>query len=252
MFTLGRNIGYNVSGVVAFKSGADFAGKKKEAWDLVRKSIDEGLPCYGWELEIPEYCVIVGYDETGYFYNGPMHDPDPGHRPWQEIGESDIGLLEMYNVRLGQAAADATTVKEALEFALEHAQGPEKWIFPRYKAGLAGFDKWIETVDAGEATNPGMAYNASVWWECRTLALLFLREARERLDGKMRPLLDEAMDAYFPVVDSLSKVVDLFLFPPGGEIEDRERQLKAVKHLKRARQAEEKGLESLKKIVAVL
>lgn len=252
MFTLGRNIGYDINSVVALKSGDDFAGKKKEAWDFVRKSIDGGIPCYGWELQIPEFYVIAGYDDTGYLYNGPMQDPRTGHRPWQEVGESDIGVIEMHSVRSGQAADDATTVKEAFEFALQHAQGPKKWVFPNYKAGLAGFDKWIETVHAGEATDIGMAYNAGVWWECRSLAIWFLGEARQRLNGKLRPLLDEAIDAYSPVAARLASVMDLFPFPPSGEIEDRERQLKAVEHLKRAREAEEKGLKSLEKIVTTL
>jgi len=101
MNILGRNIGYDISGVVAYKSNADFANKKKEAWDVVRKSIDEGLPCYGWELGIPEFFVITGYDDTGYYYNGPLNDPDPGYKPWRELGESNIGIIEMYSVRLG-------------------------------------------------------------------------------------------------------------------------------------------------------
>jgi len=148
--------------------------------------------------------------------------------------------------------SDATIVKEALEFALEHSQGPEKWIFPNYKAGLAGFDSWINTLNKGEATGVGMAYNASTWLECRSMACLFLREAMYRLDGKVRSLLDEASNAYYPVVDNLARIVDLFPFPPGGEINDRYRQLKAIGYLKKAREAEEKGLECLQKIVAML
>lgn len=219
---------------------------------MVRKSIDEGMPCYGWELELPEFYVVTGYDDIGYYYNGLLADPIKGPRPWQELGESDIGVLEMYSIKWGQPADDATTVKEALEFALEHASGPEKWARPNYKVGLAGFDKWIETVQKGEAIGQGMAFNAAVWAECRTLGLLFLEEARQRLDGSMSPLLDEAIRSYSPVAESLNVLVDLFPMPPYGEIDDRERNKKALEHLKRAREAEEKGLKSLEKIVAAL
>jgi hypothetical protein len=253
MFDLGKNIGYDFAGVVStHKSDIEFPEKQKEAWDMVRKSIDEGIPCYGWELETAEFYVITGYDDTGYYYNGPGADPIKGPRPWQELGESNIGLVEMYSIKQGKPADDATTVKEALEFALEHATGPEKWIFPNYKAGLAGFDKWIETVRNGEATGLGMAYNAAVWAECRTLALLFLGEARQRLDGNVGPLLDEAINCYSPVADSLNRLVDLFPFPPDGEIENKERIKKALGHLERAREAEERGLKSLQRIVAAL
>lgn len=252
MFALGQNIGYDFAGVVsAHKSDIKFPEKQKEAWDMVRKSIDEGIPCYGWELETAEFYVINGYDDIGYYYSGGGADPIKGPKPWQELGESDIGLVEMYSIKPGQPTDDATTVKEALEFALEHSKD-KKWILPRYNSGLAGFDKWIETVAKGEAMGVGMAYNAAVWAECRALGLQFLREARQRLDGSMSPLLDEAINSYSPVVDSLNRLVDIFPFPPDGEIEDKERIKKALEHLKRAREAEEKGLKSLEKIVAAL
>ena len=253
MFELAKNIGYNFAGgVVAHKSNENFAEKHQEAWDMVRKSIDEGLPCYGWELEIPEFYVIKGYDDVGYYYSGGGADPIKGPKPWQELGESHIGLIEVYSIRRGQPADDAKTVKEAFEFALEHAGGPEKWIYPNYKAGLAGYDTWIKTVENGEANGNGMAYNASVWAECRGMGFMFLQEARQRLNGNLKPLFDEAIDNYSPVIESFSKLVDIFPFPHDDEIEDKARCQKTLEHLKRAREAEEKGLKSLEKIVAAL
>lgn len=250
MFELGKNVGYKSDGVFAHKSQSAFGDRQKEARDLVTRSIDEGIPCYGWELEAPEYYVILGYDDIGYHYSGPSCDLDKGPKPWQELGDTGIGLIEMYSVRRGQPADDAKTVKEALQFALEHAG--QKWVHPNYKAGLAGFDKWIETMANGTATGHRVAYNAVLWAECRSLGALFLREAMGCLDGKVRPLLDEAIEEYLPVIHNLNKVVDLFPFPPGNEIEDRERQRKSISYLKQAREAEEKGLKSLERIVEVL
>jgi len=65
LFKLGRNIGYIVDGVSTHKSENDFAEKQKLAWEKTKKAIDQGLPCYGWELKIPEYYVVYGYDEKG-------------------------------------------------------------------------------------------------------------------------------------------------------------------------------------------
>lgn len=44
---------------------------QEQAWDYVRRQIDENLPCYGWELDVPEFYVICGYDEAGYYVCGP-------------------------------------------------------------------------------------------------------------------------------------------------------------------------------------
>ena len=84
----------------------------------------------------------------------------------------------MYSVKPREAAAHTTVVREALSFALEHAESPEKWIFPNYRAGLAGYGALIQAVEKGSAIRMGLAYNAAVWEECRRLGVDFLKEAR--------------------------------------------------------------------------
>ena len=92
MFTLGKNIGYEHAGMVgSHKSQDNFAEKQQEAWDMVRQAIDEEIPCYGWELGFPEYYVINGYDDIGYYYDGP--EPGSGPKPWRELGNTGIGEL---------------------------------------------------------------------------------------------------------------------------------------------------------------
>ena len=250
LLKLGENIGYVIDSVIAHKSQEDFSEKQQTAWENTRKAIDQDLPCYGWELDIPEYYVVYGYDDKGYYFSGPGCEEGKGPKPWQELGSSEIGALEMYTVRPGSAADDSTTVKEALEFALEHAGSPDKWIFPRYKAGLAGYDNWINALKAGRADGHGMAYNAAVWSECRIFAVQFLLEARKRLDdSRYNSLFDEATRHYEDVYRNLLKVAELFPFPPkGDEVSNVRRCKKAVKRLQKARKAEESGLTSLARI----
>jgi len=252
---LGKNVGYKIDGVNVHKSQGDFGDKQKEAWDLGRRSVDEGTPCYGWELEVPEFYVILGYDDTGYYYSGPGCDLGKGPKPWQELGDTEIGVIEMYSVRPGQAADDVKTVKEALEFALEHARNSGKSVdsfTSRYKTGLDGYDNWINALEVGTADGLGMAYNTAVWTECRGFGTQFLREARGRLSGEAGALLEEATEQYGKVYQHLERVANLFPFPPGNEIDDEERCNKAVAHLRNARDNEEAGLELLEKIAIAL
>jgi len=250
---LGKNVGYTIDMMVAFKSQADFAKKRKLVWESIRRAIDQGLPCYGWELEIPEFYVVYGYDDVGYYYSGAQCDEGKGPKGWQELGESEIGVLEMYTVRPGQAEDDITTVKEALTFALEHSKSPARWTYPKYKAGLAGFDLWIGALETGTADGFGMAYNAAVWGECRRYAVQFLSEAKERIGGHVGALLDEAAAHYETIALSLEKVQETFPFPPQGkEIEDAERCAAAIERLRKAREAEGAGLRALETIVGAL
>jgi len=254
LFRLGRNIGYDIEGVVSYKLNEDFTAKKRAAWETVRKAIDQGLPCYGWELNIPEYYVVYGYDDVGYYYSGAMCDSGAGPKPWQSMADTGIGMLEMHVVRSGKAANDAVTVKQALEFALEHATSPSKWIFGENKAGLAGFDSWIGALETGVSSSHGAAYNAACWCECRGFAAQFLREARGRLNGTAGPLLDEAAGHYDQVYARLQRVCELFPFTPPREDEvvDQSRCQEAVGHLRTARESEADGLKALERIVGAL
>ena len=134
--------------------------------EKTREAIDQGLPCYGWELDIPEYYVVHGHDDKGYYFKGPLCESGKGPKPWNELGDTTIGVLEMYVVKPGTAADDVKTVKDAFEFALEHAKSSDKWVYPKYKSGLAGYDLWVTALQQGKADGFGTAFNAAVWAEC--------------------------------------------------------------------------------------
>lgn len=256
MIELGRNLGYEIEGVCGHKSKEDFAENQAKAWELIRESIDEGIPCYGWELAIPEFYVINGYDDKGYLYSGPLAKPEAMPARWEKVGDTDIGWLEMYAVKPGSKAEDAKTVKDAFEFAVKHAFTREWMVDDKYHPGPQGFDTWIKALERDDTTTEGhghgIAYNAEVWTECRFLAVEFLKEAKERLnDSKLDPLFDEAISHYDVVARKLKRVEDLFPFHTRKpeHIKDAERRQKAIEALKAAREAEEKGLEALQKIV---
>ena len=250
VLNLAHNLGLSVQGVCGLKSDKDYAAKKMRAYETVKASVLRGLPCYGWELDIAEYYSIVGYDDIGFYYSGPTTGASiSGPKPWTGLGETDIGMLEVYLVESGRVADDRTVIREALEFALEHAQSPADWIYPSYKAGLAGYDLWIETVHHEEQDVFGLAYNAAVWHECRHYAVEFLQEAKMRLGDHALPALDNAIECYSRVRDELALVAEIYPFPPGQQQPDNER---AGEALRRARAAEATGLKTLEQIVKAL
>jgi hypothetical protein len=253
LFVLGKNIGYETGGVFGMKSNDDFAKQQKLAWEAAKSAIDQGIPCYGWELDIPEYYVVNGYDDVGYYYSGVRADSGGGPKPWAELANTDIGMLEMYTVKKAQPADDIKTIKEALEFALEHSRSPEKWIFPKYKAGLDGFDYWMKALESGGAHEFGNAYNSAVWAECREHAVGFLKEAKVRLKGLAESQFDEAINDYENVSKNLKNVSETFPFPPKGEeVKDKALVGKGLDYLRHAREAEEAGLSTLKEILSEL
>jgi hypothetical protein len=253
LFELGQNLGYEIDGMFGSKHQGDLAALQKKAWEFVRGAIDQDLPCYGWELEIPEFYVIYGYDDIGYYISGPECDEGKGPKPWKELGDTGIGIVEVYSVNPRKAADDRTIVHQALSFALEFAQGPDKWVFPECEQGLAGFDRWIADTEVGTPIRLGMAYGAAVWESCRRHGVEFLKEAKERLGDELGALFDEAIGPYEIVAKNLKKVIELYPFslseaPIGVD----EKSHAAVKVLKDAREAEAAGLQALTKIVEAL
>ncbi len=250
LFRLAPNLGYKVAGVFAHKSAPDFAAKQAEAWALVCESLDNNIPCYGWELDIPEYYVVYGYDEVGYYYSGAGCDEGAGPKPWQRhiAEDSGIGVLEMYTVQPCEPAADEKVVKDALTLALEHAENPEKWIYPDYRSGPAGFDLWAEALDNGTAMRVGQGYNGAVWAECRGEGVAFLKEAKERLAGQADALFDEAIVHYSRVHAKLKALAELHPFI----MEPEEEQLTSpdgAALVREAGSAERKGLEVLDQLL---
>jgi len=227
---------------------------QERAWAFARAAIDQGLPCYGWELELPEYYLIHGYDDVGYYFSGPGCVAGKGPKPWDELGDTGLGMLELYSVSPCETADDATAVQRALTSVLAHARNLEGWIFPKYRSGLAGYDLWIRSVRAGTASAAGMWYNAAVWEECRRYGVEFLREADQRLDARLGPLLDDILVHYQVVAEQLKVVTELYASPGAGDvsIEVNDASQAAVEALTVAREAEAAGLDGLGRLATEL
>ncbi|MBU1626076.1 hypothetical protein KKB18_01795 [bacterium] len=249
-FELGRNVGFDFDGVLSSKAAPDFKDKKKQAWEMIKAAIDNGQPCYGWELNIPEFYVVYGYDDVGYYYRGALCEKGEGPKPWEEVGETKIGWLEMFVGKKCVPADVRKQVKDALGFALEFSKSPEKYIFPKFKAGLDGYDLWCKALEEDKANGFGMAYNAEVWAECREFAVKFMIEAKDKIGKGYEKLFDDAIAHYRIVADNLEKVQGMFPFCEfkPEHIKDESRIEKAIGHIKEARRAEEYCLILLQKI----
>jgi hypothetical protein len=248
--SLGRNIGYLIESVDEYcpRQSCDLREEQQRAWQLVRSAIDRELPCYGWELDIPEYFVIYGYDETGYYISGPGCDEGKGPVPWKDLGRSEIGVVLVSSVRATEPADDPTTVREALTCALDLGHNRRKWT--DRTGGLKGYNTWIHAMETGTAGRFGLGYNAAVWAESRRYAVEFLKEARERLDHDVKPLFDTAIEHYRTVAENLKSVSETYPFKECDNectpVDDRART--AAEALQRARDAETEGLDVLAKL----
>ena len=254
-FELGENLGYKIEGIFGNKREPKWEEVQERAWELTRSAIDNNMPVIGWELAIPEFYVITGYDRVGYYFDGPAADAGPSPKPWRDLGESGIGLLEILALTPTEPAKKEQIVRDALAFAIAFNEGSTEWVLPEYRSGQDAYDAWIEAVRSGKSSLMGHAYNSAVWAECRKNALAFLQETKREIDGKLGESINGAIRSYGEVAQQLTNVSELYPFFENnrdGKVGKNTKSEKTVEHLKAAELAETEGIGYLKDLLKEL
>jgi hypothetical protein len=249
-------VGVKLSGFYVRKAdaGVKYPTRQKQAWDSVRAAIDRGLPCYGWEVQpyMPEYQVITGYDEAGYYYSGYETG---GPAKWEEYGDHDVKHIEVYRVELCPGAPERELLKTLLQTVLELSADPDGWaVGAGYTTGPAAFDVWARSLENGEAKRDGTSYNALVWQECRAQAVDFLEEVCQgEIDPAASRSLKDAAASYARSRDALKELS--VLVPMSMEIWDSTTPLKstaAAQWVRKAGSAERQALMHLQAALSAL
>lgn len=251
MHGLPANLGLARECIFSHRGSDDFATASARVWEAARSALKRELPCYAWELKVPEYYVITGVTDQGYLFAGPSAEPGEV-KPWAELGQSEIGVIEFCSVRRGEPVSTRRTVRDALAFALRLAAPDNPYVFEGYAAGPAAYSVWREALERG-ADAHGAAYNAQVWAECRGFVPRFLRLAGQALTASQSGF-ERAAGFYAVVAGELARMAELFPFEGDREahVADAPRVRQAGEHLEEAREAETRGLEVLARLVESL
>lgn len=248
----------NLGAQAEFALGGTHMGNLAEAqanaWEMARRHLDAGLPVYGWELGVPEFYVIHGYDHVGYYYNGPGCEDGAGPKPWQELGATEIGVVCVAGLKPCPRATTKAAVIDALDVALRFAEPDNPWRLEGYQTGPAAFDVWANALASGIANEFGHRYCAAVWAECRHNAVRFLTELAEGLEGEIGEAAQEALAAYRRVNVLLGTVTQEHIFLPPGQIamDQTLQSAESASMLRQAGEAEAEGVRALRKLVAAL
>jgi hypothetical protein len=260
LFDLMPNLGFTVEQFrvehqVALKMPDDaFRQKQWKAFELVRAKIDQGLPCYAWELtHIPAYYVITGYDDAGYMYSG-WDSSQRGTCPWERLGTFDVKQIAVNCVHPAEPATDSETVQAALTMVLERIESADGWaISDRYRTGLPAYDMWADALETDRANRDGEAYVNQVWLECREMAVEFLLEAKARLPGICDAAFDESAAHYGVARDKLCALAELHPERPDGwDWTTTLGSAEGAQLVREAASAEREGVACLKQIIKAL
>lgn len=238
---------------VSFAGGDSLlAQKQKAAWESIAKAAGEGQPCFGWELDIPEYYLLAGTDDKGYLYFD--FDGSVKSCPWERIATSDIGMGEFYILSRGKEPPNALgQAKAALGWLREYQAKADSYALEGYTMGTAGYDVLINALKASTADHWGLPYNLQVWGEARACALAYLKELKAQLgEGYDYARLDKAINYFGLLSEALQGAAALYSFPPRDDDFTSENALRAIELLTRARDAEKTGLKYLLEFAGTL
>ncbi|WP_308639028.1 hypothetical protein [Paenibacillus silvisoli] len=249
-----NNLGVRVEGISAIaEQGGALEQLREQAWDAARKAIDAGYPCFsrGIYFNAGESSIVSGYDEERQSYvTGCWHGTQLVSKG--SFGDVSGGLVDLHWLMPdGQPEDDRRTVREALQLAVEFADG--RLTGPRTRVGSAAYDHWIGELRKGSVDGWFFAYNTHEWDTCRTHGLRFLQEATRRFGSKAPRSLDGAIMRFGKLQKKIHEVYELFPWEqPRGLIEDTERRLEAASLLEEAKAHDAAAMDAFRILIQEL
>ncbi|MBH5318426.1 hypothetical protein I6N90_11460 [Paenibacillus sp. GSMTC-2017] len=222
---------------------------------MIQQSLDKGIPAICFDLFIPEFGLIYGYDDEKGLFHAKDVSKD-GTLSYTDFVENR-NMLFVTTISESLPHSKYETLRMALDMIIDHARGRE-WqvIFEgKYSIGMAGYDAWIACMERRGADPLGNAYNTAVVSDAREYAAQFLRELVVRWNGEnvvertVRRLAGEAAVHYEKVASALVEMREMFPFPQGGEPNDPATADRATELLRAAKEAEEQGVVVLERLL---
>ncbi|MFC4546201.1 hypothetical protein ACFO25_07555 [Paenactinomyces guangxiensis] len=232
-----------------------FSGDRlTEAMEAIQTSIDRGKPAIVWDMFVPEFGLIYGYDDGKQQFEAVDFQARQ-MLPYMKLGQGQLKELAVLTVGNFKKTDPGKMLTSSLQMILDHAYGRERTI-PGYVNGLAAYHAWIEAFRGGNVDPFGNAYNTAVVADARRFAAHFAFWLGNDCTGLLHPqemiLLKKAAVQYTRVAEVLTALTCLFPFPGGGEPNQSDQSQQAIKWLTKAKEAEEQGVQYLSQLLEQL
>lgn len=243
-------LGYECSIVQSFSTSFLFEKRLDEAHSLIKRSIDADLPLIGWELDLPEFGIIRGYDddERVYLIDGVLSEEGERTLPYDKLGRGETGSLFVLVPGRRFETDDLLCAKRAIEYAVFH-HTLEAPISRFYETGPAAYAKWMDALRRRDIDPFGNSYNARVVLDARVAGASFLLHIAPQFPAGDSAMILEAADILEEVADAFMLFSGVFAFP-GDEkpFKDDVSLQKGMGWVSRARAQEGKAIDLLEKV----
>lgn len=133
--------------------------KRLEAIKNIKKSIDIGIPAISWDIGMPEWGLIIGYnDETKTFSTldiGANITHDNTNMPYNQLGKRESPILSVLTITGISGKSQEDILRDTMQLAVSHLTGEECC---ENAKGLDAYPTLIRYFET--AFNPELTWNA--------------------------------------------------------------------------------------------
>ena len=179
------------------------AERRVEAHEAIRTAVNEGRPPVVWDIGIPEWGLIAGYDDEAEIYETIDCKGQRGAMPYAQLGKREIPILSVTipGKPTGESLADLAP--RTISAAVCHAHGWEWNARPAYESGLEAYSKWAALIRKVDQTGFSSRYYAGIYAHLRDCAAVYVHELAQS-DDRLLP----AAKAYARVAAHLKEAHD--------------------------------------------
>ena len=226
-----------------------------QALELIHRSIDRGYPVLAWELFIPEFGLIYGYDDEQKTLYAADNCGNDRQIAYEDLGRGLVEELFVLSVDQPLETDRRTMLRQAVESILRHYNEQELSHSVAVN-GLAAYASWREAYQNGGIEPNGNAYTTAIACDARKNAELFWSELADTwtdsIFDPVRPLFHQAAAQYAKISGHFEKLSRLFPFPAGGEPNDPANAKQAIALLQQIEDEEREAVKLLGQLLAGL
>jgi hypothetical protein len=193
------------------------AERREQAHEAIISAVDDGRPPIVWDIGVPEWGLIAGYDDEKQEYATIDCRGIEGCMPYAQLGKREIPILAVTIPDKPTGESLYALAPRTLAMAICHAYGLEiSW---GNATGLAAYPAWAALMKSVDQTGFNSQYYAGIYAYLRSCAAAYLyylaahnvkftpaAEAYARIATQLKAVSDARNDPSFPTAALLEQM----------------------------------------------
>ena len=100
--------------------------RRLQAKEQILSSLEKGIPAICWDIGLPEWGLITGYDDSRKLFHTLAVTGEKGELPYERLGKGDIPILNVLTITGFRERSEEEILYGTLKMAAAHLRG-EEW-----------------------------------------------------------------------------------------------------------------------------